>query len=184
MAVYNFCPRCGQALQERELDDRHIRPFCPSCGYIVYLNPPIACGVVVADDAGRVVLIRRGENPGRGLLGLPAGYMEIDETTEQTARRECLEETGLEVELGDLWGVWSYYHASKKTAGVLVLYRARIVGGQARPGSDTTEVKFFAPSDIPFDEIAFTTHQEALRRWQASLGAPGPLPPRSGTILD
>ena len=169
MAVYNFCPRCGQPLEERELDDRHLRPFCLSCGYIVYLNPPIACGVIASDADGRVVLIRRGENPGQGLLGLPAGYMEIDETTEQTALRECFEETGLEVELGELWGVWSYYHASKKTSGVLVLYRARITGGQARPGSDTTAVYFFEPAEIPFDELAFETHQEALKKWQAAV---------------
>ncbi len=167
MAVYKFCPRCGQPLEERELEAQRMRPVCPSCDYIVYLNPPIAVGVIASDEVGRVVLIRRGENPGRGLLGLPAGYMEIDETTEQTALRECFEETGLEVELGELWGVWSYYHASKKTSGVLVLYRARITGGQPQPGSDTTEVKFCPPSEIPFEELAFETHQEALHKWQA-----------------
>ncbi len=97
--------------------------------------------------------------------------MEIDETTEQTALRECFEETGLEVELGELWGVWSYYHAGKKTSGVLVLYRARIIGGQPHPGSDTTEVHFFGPSEIPFDELAFETHQEALKKWQSFVQA-------------
>jgi ADP-ribose pyrophosphatase YjhB (NUDIX family) len=166
MTIYNFCPRCGHTLEERAVDDDHLRPVCPSCDYIVYLNPPIAVGVVATAADGRVVLIRRGENPGRGLWGLPAGFMEIDETTEQTARRECLEETGLEVELEELWGVWSYYHAEKRTSGVLVLYRARITGGEPRYGSDTTEVKFYAPDEIPFGELAFDTHREALEKWQ------------------
>lgn len=166
MSVYNYCPRCGNPLEHREIEDHRVRPICPRCGYIVYLNPPIAVGVIATSADGRVVLIRRGENPGRGLLGLPAGFMEIDETTEETARRECLEETGLEVELGDLWGVWSYFHAEKRTSGVLVIYLATILGGEPKHGSDTTEVKFFAPGEIPFDDLAFETHQEALRRWQ------------------
>ena len=102
---------------------------------------PIAVGVVASDKQGRVVLVRRGENPGKGLWGLPAGFMEIDETTEETARRECLEETGLQVELKELWGVWSFFHAYKQTSGVLILYRAIITGGEATAGSDSVEVR-------------------------------------------
>ncbi|MGB8645918.1 MAG: NUDIX hydrolase [Anaerolineae bacterium] len=170
MSVNNFCPQCGHALERRPVEDHRIRPVCPSCGFIVYLNPPIAVGVVAADESGRVVLVRRGENPGKGLWGLPAGYMEIDETTEATARRECLEETGLAVELQELWGVWSYFHTYKQSSGVLILYRARISGGAATAGSDSTEVQFFAPDQIPYDELAFETHHEALSRWQATGG--------------
>jgi ADP-ribose pyrophosphatase YjhB (NUDIX family) len=166
MSVNNFCPRCGHALQTREVEDHRIRPVCPNCGFIVYLNPPIAVGVVATDAEGRVVLIKRGEDPGRGLWGLPAGFMEIDESTEQTARRECFEETGLQVELNELWGVWSYFHSLKQTSGVLVLYRAQITDGEATAGSDSTEVKFFAPDEIPFEQLAFETHKEALRKWQ------------------
>ncbi|MGE5139267.1 MAG: NUDIX domain-containing protein [Rudaea sp.] len=168
MNVNNYCTRCGHALEQREVEDQHIRPICPNCGWIVYLNPPIAVGVVAADSEGRIVLVRRGENPGRGLWGLPAGFMEIDETTEETAHRECREETGLEVELQELWGVWSYFHALKGTSGVLVLYRAAITGGRAEAGSDSTEVSFFGPDEIPYDELAFETHREALRKWEAA----------------
>jgi 8-oxo-dGTP diphosphatase len=166
MSVNNYCPRCGNPLELCEVQNDRVRPVCPRCGYIVYLNPPIAVGVIATCADGRIVLIRRGENPGRGLLGLPAGFMEIDETTEETARRECLEETGLQVELKSLWGVWSYFHAEKGTSGVLVIYRAAITWGEPRHGSDTTEVKFFASDEIPFDELAFETHQEALRKCQ------------------
>ncbi len=172
--MYNFCPRCGHALEPREVEDHRVRPVCPNCHFIVYLNPPIAVGVIATrgDDA-RVVLVRRGENPGRGLWGLPAGFMEADETTEQCARRECLEETGLEVDVKELLGVWSYFHALKQTSGVLVLYRAEITDGEAIAGSDSTEVKFCASAEIPFEELAFETHKEALRKWQErALSAP------------
>ncbi len=142
-----------------------MRPVCPACGFIVYLNPPIAAGVIAERGDGQIVLVLRGENPGRGLWGLPAGFMEIDETVEGAARRECLEETGLTVELGELWGVWSYHHEYKQTAGVLVLYAARVVAGEPRAGSDSAQTKFFALDEIPVEQLAFSTHREALARW-------------------
>jgi 8-oxo-dGTP diphosphatase len=145
-----------------------MRPVCPACGYIVYLNPPIAAGVIAERGDGQIVLVLRGENPGKGLWGLPTGFMEIDETVETTARRECLEETGLTVELGDLWGVWSYHHEYKQTAGVLVLYAARVVAGEPRAGSDSVQTRFFALDEIPVEQLAFSTHREALARWVSS----------------
>jgi ADP-ribose pyrophosphatase YjhB (NUDIX family) len=162
-----FCARCGHALETRVLEDHRERPVCPACGYIVYLNPPIAAGVIAERADGQIVLVLRGENPGRGQWGLPTGFMEIDETVEAAARRECLEETGLSVELRELWGVWSYYHDPKESSGVLVLYAARVVGGELRPGSDTVQAKFFALDEIPMEELAFSTHRDALSRWKA-----------------
>ncbi len=161
-----FCPECGHALEMRPADDQHLRPVCPACGWVVYLNPPIAAGVIATRADGKIVMVLRGENPGKGLWGLPAGFMEIDETVEQAAQRECLEETGLVVELDELWGVWSYYHARKQTSGVLVLYAARVVGGEPHPGSDSVAVQFFAPEEVALDQLAFSTHREALERWR------------------
>jgi ADP-ribose pyrophosphatase YjhB (NUDIX family) len=162
-----FCARCGHTLELREVQDHRVRPVCSACGYIVYLNPPIAVGVIAERADGKIVLVLRGENPGRGLWGLPAGFMEIDEITEQTARRECLEETGLTVELGELFGVWSYYHESKQTSGVLILYGARVIGGEMQGGSDSVEARFFAFDEIPFAQLAFSTHYDALMKWKA-----------------
>ncbi len=165
-----FCPRCGHTLEIRVVEDARERPVCPDCGYVVYLNPPVAVGVIAEAAGGEIVLVLRGENPGRGLWGLPAGFMEIDETVEQTAVRECFEETGLTVELGDLWGVWSYYHVEKRTGGVLVLYAARVVAGEPRGGSDSIEARYFTLDEIPLDQLAFDTHRQALKRWQATHG--------------
>ncbi len=161
-----FCPRCGHALEIRPAEDHHNRPICPACGFIVYLNPPIAAGVIAERADGKIALVLRGEHPGKGLWGLPAGFMEINETVEEAARRECLEETGLVVELGDLWGVWSFNHKEKQTSGVLVLYTARIISGEPRAGSDSVEVRFFTPDEILDDQLAFTTHRDAIARWK------------------
>ncbi len=166
-----FCARCGHALEMRQAEDHHVRPVCPACGYVVYLNPPIAVGVIAERADGKIALVLRGENPGKGLWGLPAGFMEIDETVEQAALRECFEETGLTVELRDLWGVWSFNHKEKQTSGVLVLYVARIIGGEPRAGSDSVAVKFVAPDEISDDWLAFSTHREALARWRKQRAA-------------
>jgi ADP-ribose pyrophosphatase YjhB (NUDIX family) len=161
-----FCERCGHALVQREVEDNHTRPVCPSCGWIVYRNPPVAAGVIVEDADSKIALVLRGENPGKGLWGLPAGFMEVDETVEQAARRECFEETGLIVELGDLLGVWSYYHQEKQTGGILILYAARISGGILRAGSDSVDARFFALDEMCEEQLAFATHRDALARWR------------------
>lgn len=161
-----FCERCGNALERRVVEENHTRPVCPACGFIVYLNPPIAAGVIAERADGKIALVLRGENPGKGLWGLPAGFMEVDETVEQAAQRECLEETGLRVELRELLGVWSYHHKEKQTAGVLVVYAARVDGGEPRAGSDSVEVEFFALDEIPDAQLAFSTHRDALAKWR------------------
>ncbi len=161
-----FCARCGHALEMRLLEDHRPRPVCPACGYIVYLNPMVAAGVIAHREDDQIVLVLRGENPGRGLWGLPAGFMEIDETVEAAAQRECLEETGLTVKLEELWGVWSYHHEYKQSSGLLVLYAARVTGGELRSGSDSVQAKFFALDEIPVDQLAFSTHREALAKWK------------------
>lgn len=161
-----FCPECGHALEMRAVEEHHLRPVCPACGFVVYLNPPIAAGVIAERADGQIALVLRGENPGKGLWGLPAGFMEINETVEEAARRECLEETGLVVELDALWGVWSFHHQHKNSSGVLVLYAARVIGGEPMAGSDSVEVKFFAPDEISDERLAFETHRAALEKWR------------------
>ncbi len=163
-----YCPRCGHELTTLEKYDR-VRPYCPNCHYVAFLNPALAVGVLTTDEHQRVVLILRGEEPRRGKWGLPAGFMERDETVQDCARRECREETGLQVELDELWGVWSFLHSTHNIAGVLIIYRAHIIGGEPCAGTDSVEVKFFAVDEIPYDEIAFQTHREALKRFAASL---------------
>ncbi len=155
-----FCPRCGSRLEWRHLDRERL--VCPRCGYVYYLKPVVGVGVLVERE-GRVVLIRRGQPPKVGFWALPSGYMEADESAEEAAIRECREETGLEVELEGLLGVYSFGD-QEIGRGVLILYAARAVGGELRPGDDAQEVGLFAPTELP-EEIAFSTHVQALRDW-------------------
>jgi len=158
---FKFCPKCGTPLVLKMRGDRQ-RPVCPACGFVVYLNPAVAAGTLVEMD-GRVVLIRRGVEPRQGYWGLPAGYVEADESAEEAAIRETHEEAGLEVELDDLLGVYSFGGGARER-GVLVLYSAHAVGGELRAGDDALDARTFAPDELP--EIAFSTHRDALREWR------------------
>jgi ADP-ribose pyrophosphatase YjhB (NUDIX family) len=169
MLQWNFCPRCGHEFEWREKDDGRLRPTCPRCRYTHYANPGLAVGVLLTDDQNRVCLILRGEEPRKGFWGLPAGFMEGDESAEEGAIRECLEETGLHVALDGLFQSFSYRHADRKTSGVLLVYRAYIIGGAPQAGTDTIDVKFFAADDIPFDQLAFHAHIETLEKWRAEI---------------
>ncbi len=157
-----FCPHCAGRLAPRMID-RWERLVCQECGFIFYINPKVAAGVLTEHE-GRVVLVKRGIEPRAGYWALPSGFAEYGETIEQTAIRECHEETGLEIELDDLLGVYSvnsdfYGHL------VLVLYSAHIVDGEMVAGDDASEVGLFAPAELPTD-IAFQAHREALRDWR------------------
>lgn len=158
-----YCPKCAAKLEWRSTGDRQ-RPICPACGFVFYRNPVVGAGALVEKD-GRVVLVRRGVEPKAGYWCLPAGYVEADEMAEAAAVREMQEETGLEIEIDDLLGVYSF--GSEPQTGVLILYSARPVGGQLRAGDDAQEVQTFDPTDMPpDDQIAFHTHLQALRDWR------------------
>lgn len=158
-----YCPKCATPLS-RQLDGERERPTCPACGFVFYFNPVVGAGVLVERE-GRVVLVRRGIEPRRGFWSLPSGYVEADELAEAAAVREMLEETGLQIEIDEMLGVYSF--GREPQTGVLILYSAHVIGGDLRAGDDAREVKTFAPEELPpDDQIAFRTHLQALRDWR------------------
>jgi 8-oxo-dGTP diphosphatase len=158
-----YCPRCGTALVLRWSGERE-RPTCPACGFVFYFNPVVGAGVLIETD-GRVVLVRRGVEPRAGYWSLPSGYVEADELAEAAAVREAEEETGLQIEVDELLGVYSF--GREPQTGVLILYSAHTLGGTLQAGDDAEEVGTFAPAEVPpDDQIAFRTHLQALRDWR------------------
>ena len=120
----------------------------------------------MAEQDGKIVLGRRGVNPGMGLWCLPSGFVDSDESPEETAIREYAEETGLTVVLTGLFDLYHYMSAAKG-GGILIIYRGEIVGGQAKPMDDVIELGLFGPDDLPpDDQIAFESNRQVLRRWQ------------------
>jgi ADP-ribose pyrophosphatase YjhB (NUDIX family) len=161
-ASLRFCSRCGARLRSGPVDgDDRDRLTCEACGHITYVNPRLVVTVIPVTDAGDLVLIRRGIEPGLGSWAQPGGFLEVDETVTEAARREALEETGLVVEPGEIIGLYSRLEA----AIVVVAFEATVVGGTAHPTPEALEVATFAPERIPWPDIAFDTTAWALHDW-------------------
>lgn len=161
-ATLNYCSRCGTTLQLGRLPgDERERLACPACGLVAYVNPRLVVTTLPVTEAGEILLIRRGIEPGRGRWAQPGGFLEVDETVTEAAIRETFEETGLVVEPGEIVGLYSRLEA----AVVVVVFEARIVGGVPRLSAEATEIAAFAPEAIPWPEIAFKTTYWALRDW-------------------
>ncbi len=165
----SFCPACGQGLVERVLEaDHRPRLICPR-GHVTWRNPRLVVGTLPV-RVGRVFLALRSIEPGAGRWTYPGGYLEVGESAQEGARRETEEETRLRVEVGRLIGAYS-----RPQVGIVTLvYEATVVGGEPLPGAETVEVRAFGPDEIPWDELAFTTAESALRDWVASLPGRGP----------
>lgn len=164
-----FCPACGKPVEARVLEANHRpRLICPD-GHITWRNPRVVVGTLPVRD-GRVYLARRGIEPALGRWTYPGGFLELGEAAQEGARRETEEETRLKVSVGELIGAYS-----RPWAGVVTLvYEADVVGGEALPGDETDEVRDFGPDEIPWDELAFSTTESALRDWLTSLPGRGP----------
>jgi 8-oxo-dGTP diphosphatase len=154
LAEARFCPRCSQTAEV----DFPRRIICSHCGYAAYYNPkPVACAIPI-DGEGRVILLRRGFDPGRGLWTFPGGFVDLGESVEEAVHRETDEELCLPIALGALVGVYS----SGADRVVLIVYRALALG-EPRTTPEAVEVRAFAPSEIPWKELAFWSTERALR---------------------
>ena len=111
---------------------------------------------------GKVVLARRAIEPARGYWTFPSGYVELGESAREAAIRETWEEVGLHVRIKSLLGVYSYADAGVVT----VVYLARVLKGPCQSlGSESLEVRFFSPQDVPWDRLAFRSTRDALESW-------------------
>jgi 8-oxo-dGTP diphosphatase len=162
---FRYCPRCGAPLAEGFFFGRPRR-FCRYCGFIHFRDPKVAVAALVSDGR-RVLLVRRAVPPRLGYWALPAGYMDGDELPEEALVREVEEETGLRIAVDDFLtvtplGGWG------EQRGLLLLYRASPVGGTLSARDDVSEVRWHAPAEIPWAELAFESTAEFVRDWIVS----------------
>src|SRR5207248_2722407 len=151
-----FCAACGAALAER---DPSLGGWpCAGCGTPSFLDPKLAaCAVAWMDE--KVVLVKRAIEPRTGYWATPGGYCDRGEPPAEAAVREAREETGLQVVVKDLLGVYGY----RGSPVVVVYYDVAVIGGgPARALSECSDVALFAPEEIPWDALAFPSVHEAL----------------------
>ena len=135
-------------------------------------SQPTACALVV-DEAGRLLLGRRATEIWHGYWDTPGGFLEEGEEPLDALRRELLEETGLEIEPVEFVGGYTdRYGEGEDAPYTLNLYwTARVVGGEERPDDDVSELRWFAPDELPgADEIAFDNVARVLEAWRKGKG--------------
>ena len=162
-AEFAFCPRCGTPLEPGR--GPRGRPACPACDYVRWDDPKVAAGVVVESD-GRILLVRRNHDPMYGRWSFPSGYVDAGEVVEQAAVREVLEETGVEVRIERLLGVYS----SAGDPIVFVAYAGVVTGGEPRAGEEAIEIGLFHPHDLP--QLAFPHDAAILKAWRQGRDTP------------
>jgi ADP-ribose pyrophosphatase YjhB (NUDIX family) len=159
-----YCKNCGTALVIRVPDDGDTRPrgVCPACSTIHYDNPLIIVGTVPHWD-DQVLLCKRNIEPRYGKWTLPAGFLEMHETTAAGAARETDEEAGAQIEMQPLFTVLNVARVGQ----VHLYYRAKLLSDQFNPGFETIEARLFTEDQIPWDEIAFHSVTETLKHYFA-----------------
>lgn len=154
--VPRFCGSCGGAL-----DGRRPHPACTACGRTAFRDPKVGAGAVVADDDGRLLLVRRAVDPERGRWALPAGFVDAGEDPRDAVAREVREETGLQVEVGAVIDVYAGAGQTGGGASFFLAFSARVVGGSLRAGDDADDAGFFALDALP--DLAFASTRAAVR---------------------
>ena len=162
-----FCKDCGAAVVYRVPDDgdTKLRAVCPACHAVHYENPINVVGTVPhwGTTGDQVLLCKRNIEPRFGKWTLPAGFMELGESTAEGAARETVEEAGAHFEMQELFTVMSVIHVGQ----VHLYYRARLLSEVFNPGFETIEARLFTEAEIPWDEIAFRTVSQTLKHYFA-----------------
>ena len=156
-----FCPRCGAPLRlEGRADGRR---WCGECEFVHYLDPKLAVVVLVEGDEGRLLYMQRNHEPNMYRWAWPSGFVDAGEDVREAARREVREETGVEVELGELLGVWS----GGGDPVVLLVWRAWPVGGRLQPGPEALDAAWRHPEEVA---ASFAHDAEIWSAWRAARG--------------
>ena len=156
-----YCSACGAGVSYRvPAEDNGERAVCTGCGLVHYENPLVVVGTVpVWGD--QVLLCKRAIEPRRGLWTLPAGFLELGESTAEGAVRETIEESGAQIELGALFTLLNVVRVGQ----VHLFYLATMRSPELDPGPESLEARLFVEDEIPWDQIAFRTVRETLKHY-------------------
>ncbi|HEX6978813.1 MAG TPA: NUDIX hydrolase [Alphaproteobacteria bacterium] len=141
--------------------DTRERLICPDCGFVQYDNPKIVVGAVVRWQ-DKVLLCRRSIMPRKGFWTLPAGYLELNESAMDGARREAWEEARARIAIDGLLAVYNIPRLSQ----VQLIFRARLETPDIAAGPESEEVGLFGWDEVPWHELAFPSVRWALNHWR------------------
>jgi len=155
-----FCPKCGTRTS-MELCFGQERPVCPACGFIYFADPKVAVAVMLERDT-HILLVRRANEPFRGLWTFPAGFVNAGEDPAQAAARECLEETGLVIAISAILEIRAG-REHPRGSDFVIFYHARLQGGILLAGDDADAADWFERGSLP--PLAFQSTKAILERF-------------------
>lgn len=160
-----FCSACGASVTFTVPEGDNLpRYVCSACEIIHYQNPKIVTGCIPEWGSGgdsKILLCKRAIQPRKGLWTLPAGFMENQESTNEAAARETLEEANARVDELRLYAVFNIPRIDQ----VYIMFRAKLVDLDFSPGPESLETLLFDQQEVPWDQLAFPVIQETLQRY-------------------
>jgi ADP-ribose pyrophosphatase YjhB (NUDIX family) len=162
-----FCFDCGQKLISRIfLPENLLRLRCENCGYIHYENPKVLVGVLATFEE-KILWIRRGTEPQKGLWSIPAGYLELNETLPGGATRELYEEVGIKAKDSELKtcliSTVQYPVNGELKSEVRILFRVNLADSNYNTSEEAEEVAFFSNDEVPWNDIAYPTTTSIIK---------------------
>lgn len=161
---FKFCPACGSAPFEV---NNETSKRCAACGFVYYFNPRAAVAVVVKNDKGQMLAVRRAKEPAKGTLDLPGGFSESYETAEQSVQREVREETGLELtDIKYLFSLPNIYRYSDFDVHTMdMIFEATAVNPKQLVARDDVAESFFVSLDsLSASDFGLTSISEAIAK--------------------
>jgi ADP-ribose pyrophosphatase YjhB (NUDIX family) len=154
-----YCNQCGHTIEVREVEGK-MREVCSDCGMVFYRNPLPVAAAIVLNPNREVLLVKRKNEPRKGLWCLPMGFAELDESIAQACLRELEEETGVKGTIARLIAVRS---TTIEPYGdlLVVTFEAEKTGGVETPGDDASEVAYFPMDNLP--PLAFEPTEYDIR---------------------
>jgi ADP-ribose pyrophosphatase YjhB (NUDIX family) len=169
---YQYCPHCATPFTHQIVHGR-ARLVCPACAFIFWQNPVVGVAVIVLEQ-DCIILARRARGPYQGAWCIPCGYVEYDEDVRQAAQREFQEETGLLVQVGDVYAVHSNFH-NPASHSVGIWFRGTVISGVLRPDDDVDQVAYMPLQRLP-ENLAFPTDRLVLAQLQREYAGGALLP--------
>jgi ADP-ribose pyrophosphatase YjhB (NUDIX family) len=170
--MYKFCPRCGYSLLENRSESNGAqRGICLNCGFIYYPVSKPCVGVFVLKE-NKVLLVRRAVEPFKGQWDIPGGFLEKGEDPVEGAIREVREETGFNIKIAKILGIFMDEYGRDREATLNICYTASVIGGTPGAGSDATAMDWFdleiLRKNLAEIDIAFQWSKAAINRLLSS----------------
>ncbi|MGL5683737.1 MAG: NUDIX domain-containing protein [Marinifilaceae bacterium] len=165
LALFKYCPKCGS---EHFYINNEKSKKCGDCGFIYYFNPSAAVVALIRNKAGELLVARRANNPGKGMLDMPGGFVDMDESGEEAVTREVKEETGLTVKdprfLFSIPNIYPYSGFVVHT--VDMFYECHVdCFDDVKAQDDVDMLVALKPEDINCNDFAFISIKEGLERY-------------------